>query len=337
MDKSEDVAVGNDRIEGAKFTAMNKSNQTPQTSFSADWVARENGRTSAWFNQPEQMQMRQILADQLQQISTAQAKAGKKPEESAGWERWVAETSLDPQTDLEQRQLRRRSAQNDVLEEGECLREVYPTGIAWLPNRYGFFYDRYLSFPGGHGLYFHLVGTEQGADVCVYYNAAEPNWYYQPFVSPNARWLLLSILHKGANNRLTLFPLSDRGETLVGQAIDIIATFRGRYDPLHWVANQLLLRALEPTLPNGRLIALDLAEPYSSSTILMPPESYLLQALDQLHITRLVIAHRLSSIRNADQILVLDNGRLIENGPPNELLAKDGLYRHLVREQAVQD
>ena len=66
-------------------------------------------------------------------------------------------------------------------------------------------------------------------------------------------------------------------------------------------------------------------------------EKRIYQVLDQLHITQLVIAHRLSSIHNADQILVMDKGRLAENGHPDELLAKDGLYRHLVREQAVQD
>ena len=49
--------------------------------------------------------------------------------------------------------------------------------------------------------------------------------------------------------------------------------------------------------------------------------------------TTLVIAHRLSTVREADRIAVLDQGRLIETGSHGELLAKGGLYAHLVGRQ----
>lgn len=49
--------------------------------------------------------------------------------------------------------------------------------------------------------------------------------------------------------------------------------------------------------------------------------------------TTLVIAHRLSTIEHADQVLVLDQGRLVEQGTHAELLARGGLYAHLHRMQ----
>ncbi len=49
--------------------------------------------------------------------------------------------------------------------------------------------------------------------------------------------------------------------------------------------------------------------------------------------TSLVIAHRLSTVREADQILVLDDGRIVERGRHEELLAAEGLYAELFRTQ----
>lgn len=49
--------------------------------------------------------------------------------------------------------------------------------------------------------------------------------------------------------------------------------------------------------------------------------------------TVLTIAHRLSTVRNADQIIVLDKGQLVEEGTHNQLIMKKGFYYNLVRNQ----
>jgi ATP-binding cassette subfamily B protein len=53
--------------------------------------------------------------------------------------------------------------------------------------------------------------------------------------------------------------------------------------------------------------------------------------------TSLVIAHRLSTVRNADQILVVDGGRIVQSGTHTELLREGGLYADLYRTQFVED
>ena len=58
-------------------------------------------------------------------------------------------------------------------------------------------------------------------------------------------------------------------------------------------------------------------------------------ALDELMRgrTTLMIAHRLSTVRRAHRIVVLDHGRVVQHGSPTELLAQGGLYARLAGQQ----
>ncbi len=85
-------------------------------------------------------------------------------------------------------------------------------------------------------------------------------------------------------------------------------------------------------LKDPRILILDEA----TSSLDSESERLVQEALDKLMVgrTSIVIAHRLSTIRKADRILVLDKGKITENGRHEELLAKDGgLYRGLLELQ----
>jgi NHLM bacteriocin system ABC transporter ATP-binding protein len=59
------------------------------------------------------------------------------------------------------------------------------------------------------------------------------------------------------------------------------------------------------------------------------------QSLDQLKVTRIVVAHRLSTIRNADRIYVLEGGRVVQKGTFDTLANQPGLFSDLIQRQIV--
>jgi ATP-binding cassette subfamily B protein len=68
-------------------------------------------------------------------------------------------------------------------------------------------------------------------------------------------------------------------------------------------------------------------------------EEEILRQLREVKRTRtaIVVSHRISTVRDADQILVLDRGRILERGRHGELVARDGLYAALYRKQLLEE
>lgn len=60
-------------------------------------------------------------------------------------------------------------------------------------------------------------------------------------------------------------------------------------------------------------------------------------ALDSLQCTRIVVAHRLSTIKHCDRILVMDDGKIVEDGKYQELMKKHGYFYELVKRQTLEE
>lgn len=125
---------------------------------------------------------------------------------------------------------------------------------------------------------------------------------------------------KAANAHDFIMQLTDGYETKLGdRGVNLSGGQRQRI---------AIARAI---LKNPRILILDEA----TSALDTESERVVQEALDRLMVgrTSFVIAHRLSTVKNADKILVLEKGNLVESGTHDELLALDGLYAHLYKSQ----
>lgn len=125
---------------------------------------------------------------------------------------------------------------------------------------------------------------------------------------------------KAANAHDFIMQLTDGYETKLGdRGVNLSGGQRQRI---------AIARAI---LKNPRILILDEA----TSALDTESERVVQEALDRLMVgrTSFVIAHRLSTVKNADKILVLEKGILVESGTHDELLALDGLYAHLYKIQ----
>ena len=130
--------------------------------------------------------------------------------------------------------------------------------------------------------------------------------------------IVLAAKAANAHQYISLFP--DGYETMVGdQGVRLSGGQRQRIS---------IARAL---LRNPKILILDEA----TSALDSESERLVQEALERLMTNRttFVIAHRLSTVINADKIIVLDSGTIVESGTHQELIAKSGIYKELYSNQ----
>ncbi|MDD4264613.1 MAG: ATP-binding cassette domain-containing protein, partial [Firmicutes bacterium] len=126
----------------------------------------------------------------------------------------------------------------------------------------------------------------------------------------------------------------------IANAHDYITTFPNGYDTFVGERGTRLsggerqrIAIARAILHDPRILILDEA----TSSVDTETEQKIQQAIDRLVVNRttIAIAHRLSTLRNADKLIVIEEGKIVEAGSPSELIKRKGYYYELVMAQEI--
>jgi NHLM bacteriocin system ABC transporter ATP-binding protein len=156
-------------------------------------------------------------------------------------------------------------------------------------------------------------------------------------VLQNSRLMSASIFENISSNAVLTMDEAWEAAKMAGLAEDIAAMPMGMHTVVSEGATNLsggqrqrLLIARALAL-RPRILLFDEA----TSALDNKTQAIVSESLEKLNVTRIVVAHRLSTIRNANRIYVLQNGRLVQQGNFEQLAEQPGLFSLLIRRQQV--
>ena len=161
----------------------------------------------------------------------------------------------------------------DTTDELKWIKFTAPT---WTKDGKGFFYARYAQPKPGEGLsgenydqkvYFHRLGTAQTADTLVYSRPQEPKWGFEPKVSEDGRWLVITV-KIGTDPKTTILLQDLRKPPKARKTVTLLGGFTARY---RFVGSEgdTLWFLTDADAPRGKLVAIS-AKAASKPTDVVP-------------------------------------------------------------------